>query len=93
MSDTSTPVPKGKKTFYPYKVQDPVTCNLTKETRDDIHLCMSAASCSRADLLEHSWRVVRGLPVNKDLAKLLRDVPLPAEDVTPAPTPEAAATV
>lgn len=99
--------PKGKTTFYPNKVKNPVTTALTLESRDEIERVAAAVSvitgkeCSRSDLLEHSWRTVRGISGNAELTKHLRTIGLPVLSgtdsslgvvytETPAPEPEAA---
>lgn len=84
MSDTATPLPKGKKTYYPNKVAGkPVTTALTQESRDEIDRVSrivseaSGKECSRSDLLEHAWRVIRGIGTSQELTNHLRLVPLP----------------
>lgn len=92
--------PKGKRTYYPNKVKSPVTTTLTQESHDEITRCAAAVTeangsagpeCSRADLLEHGWRSIRGLPVSPELTQRLREIPLP--EVKPAePVAETATT-
>lgn len=65
----------SKATYYPGKVHEPITINSTPDTRDDMALCKEQTEASRSDLMEHSWRKFRGLPVNPDLDAKLAALP------------------
>jgi hypothetical protein len=66
--------PKGKHTFYPGKLQKPVTSNLTHEVHDAIARAEAGSEASRSDIQEHAMRKLAGLPVNPTLDALLLKV-------------------
>lgn len=58
---------KGKFTYYPNKVQKPVTLNFTSDSRDILQRLERATKASRTDLIEHAWRKMSGLVLNVEL--------------------------
>lgn len=82
---------KGKATFYPGKVQKPVTTNFTDDCRRAIQELEKRTEASRGDIMEHALRKQAGLPLNEELERALQDaLPLPvAAPVESAPAAEA----
>jgi hypothetical protein len=82
---------KGKATFYPSKIQQPVTTNFTRPSRDAMDAYEAISGASRSDLLEHVIRKFAGLPLNETLERMLAGQAATV-DVEPAATVPQSAT-
>lgn len=71
---TTSPVRKGKDTWFPGKQQGPVTSNFTPEVRKSLVTTRETTGTSVSDLLEYAWRKQVGLAVPRELGAIIASV-------------------